>query len=171
MIDRLVKKLPTARLGTHGFTIIEVLIVLAIAGLILLVVFLAVPALQRNSRNTSYRNEASQILTAYSEHSNNTAGGAALSASDTAASCGSAGAYTCDAGKVVDLTKNKNITALKIEAQAATPTAPTLSKATLQTGAKCSGNTASVAGAARQVALFFLIENSGSNTSTQCIGT
>ena len=36
----------------EGFTIIEVLIVLAIAGLILLVVFLAVPALQRNARNT-----------------------------------------------------------------------------------------------------------------------
>ncbi|HPW47952.1 MAG TPA: prepilin-type N-terminal cleavage/methylation domain-containing protein, partial [Candidatus Saccharibacteria bacterium] len=31
-----------------GFTIIEVLIVLAIAALILLIVFLAVPALQRN---------------------------------------------------------------------------------------------------------------------------
>jgi prepilin-type N-terminal cleavage/methylation domain-containing protein len=30
-----------------GFTIIEVMIVLAIAGLIMLVVFLAVPALQR----------------------------------------------------------------------------------------------------------------------------
>jgi prepilin-type N-terminal cleavage/methylation domain-containing protein len=32
----------------QGFTIIEVLIVLAIAALILLIVFLAVPALQRN---------------------------------------------------------------------------------------------------------------------------
>lgn len=44
-----------------GFTIIEVLIVLAIAGLILLIVFLAVPALQRNSRNTQRANDASQI--------------------------------------------------------------------------------------------------------------
>jgi prepilin-type N-terminal cleavage/methylation domain-containing protein len=38
-----------------GFTIIEVLIVLAIAALILLIVFLAVPALQRNARNNSYQ--------------------------------------------------------------------------------------------------------------------
>lgn len=45
-----------------GFTIIEVLIVLAIAGLILLIVFLAVPALQRNSRNTQIRNSAAAIL-------------------------------------------------------------------------------------------------------------
>lgn len=36
-----------------GFTIVEVMIVLAIAGLILAVVFIAVPALQRNSRNTA----------------------------------------------------------------------------------------------------------------------
>src|SRR6185369_8500751 len=54
-----------------GFTIIEVLIVLAIAGLILLVVFLAVPALQRNSRNTQYRAEASRILAGAQEFMNN----------------------------------------------------------------------------------------------------
>jgi prepilin-type N-terminal cleavage/methylation domain-containing protein len=45
-----------------GFTIIEVLIVLAIAGLIMLIVFLAVPALQRNSRNTTRRNDAAKVL-------------------------------------------------------------------------------------------------------------
>ena len=38
-----------------GFTIVEVMIVLAIAGLVLAIVFIAVPALQRNSRNTSRR--------------------------------------------------------------------------------------------------------------------
>src|SRR5438105_6731310 len=46
----------------QGFTIIEVLIVLAIAGLILLIVFLAVPALQRNARNTAIRNDAAIVL-------------------------------------------------------------------------------------------------------------
>lgn len=45
----------------EGFTIIEVLIVLAIAGLIILIVFLAVPALQRNSRNTAVKNDASKV--------------------------------------------------------------------------------------------------------------
>jgi prepilin-type N-terminal cleavage/methylation domain-containing protein len=44
-----------------GFTIIEVLIVLAIAGLILLIVFLAVPALQRNSRNTQRKTDIGRI--------------------------------------------------------------------------------------------------------------
>lgn len=51
----------------QGFTIIEVLIVLAIAGLILLIVFLAVPALQRNSRNTQRSNDAAQIGGALNE--------------------------------------------------------------------------------------------------------
>lgn len=57
-----------------GFTIIEVLIVLAIAGLILLIVFLAVPALQRNSRNTQRKNQVSGILGALQEVANNNGG-------------------------------------------------------------------------------------------------
>ena len=58
-----------------GFTIIEVLIVLAIAGLILLIVFLAVPALQRNSRNTTMKNDASAVAGGISEYASNNNGG------------------------------------------------------------------------------------------------
>ncbi len=50
-----------------GFTIIEVMIVLAIAGLIILVVLLAIPALQRNSRNTTIKNDASAVAGAIQE--------------------------------------------------------------------------------------------------------
>ncbi len=57
-----------------GFTIIEVLIVLAIAGLILLIVFLAVPALQRNSRNTQRKSDAGAALSGVSEYINNNDG-------------------------------------------------------------------------------------------------
>lgn len=57
-----------------GFTIIEVLIVLAIAGLIMVIVFLAVPALQRNSRNTQRTNDASLVSSAVSECMANTNG-------------------------------------------------------------------------------------------------
>lgn len=57
-----------------GFTIIEVLIVLAIAGLIMLIVFLAVPALQRNARNTSRKNDAGTLASAISEYVNNNDG-------------------------------------------------------------------------------------------------
>lgn len=51
-----------------GFTIIEVLIVLAIGGLIMLIVFLAVPALQRNSRNTQRKNDVSLLLGGMTDH-------------------------------------------------------------------------------------------------------
>lgn len=47
--------------SSQGFTIIEVMIVLAIAGLILLIVFLAVPALQRSSRNTQRKTDVGRI--------------------------------------------------------------------------------------------------------------
>ncbi|PLS80866.1 hypothetical protein CYG49_03830, partial [Candidatus Saccharibacteria bacterium] len=40
-----------------GFTIIEVVLVLAIAALIFLIVFLAVPALQRGQRDTQRRSD------------------------------------------------------------------------------------------------------------------
>lgn len=45
-----------------GFTIIEVVLVLAIAGLIFLIVFLAVPALQRSQRDTQRRNDFSRFM-------------------------------------------------------------------------------------------------------------
>jgi prepilin-type N-terminal cleavage/methylation domain-containing protein len=47
----------------QGFTIIEVMIVLAIAGLILMIVFLAVPALERTARNTQRKHDAELIAT------------------------------------------------------------------------------------------------------------
>ena len=59
---------------SEGFTIIEVLIVLAIAGLIILIVFLAVPALQRNSRNTQRREDTAALLGAVQESINNNNG-------------------------------------------------------------------------------------------------
>lgn len=69
-----------------GFTIIEVLIVLAIAGLIMLIVFLAVPALQRNARNTSRKSDASSLGSAIAEYVNNNDG--AIPASCTGTGCG-----------------------------------------------------------------------------------
>ena len=57
-----------------GFTIIEVMIVLAIGGLIMLVVFLAVPALQRNSRNTQRKSDVSAALGALQEYTTNNNG-------------------------------------------------------------------------------------------------
>jgi prepilin-type N-terminal cleavage/methylation domain-containing protein len=58
----------------EGFTIIEVMIVLVIAAVILLIVFLAVPALQRNSRNTQRKNEVASMLAGANEFETNNNG-------------------------------------------------------------------------------------------------
>lgn len=67
-------KINNLRRKSEGFTIIEVLIVLAIAGLIMLIVFLAIPALRRNQQNTTMRSEASRLLSAITEYESNANG-------------------------------------------------------------------------------------------------
>ena len=47
-----------------GFTIIEVVLVLAIAGLIFLMVFVALPALQRNQRDTQRKQDYADLAAA-----------------------------------------------------------------------------------------------------------
>lgn len=58
-----------------GFTIIEVVLVLAIAGLIFLMVFLAVPALQRSNRDTQRRNDLGRFMAQITAYQSNTKGG------------------------------------------------------------------------------------------------
>ena len=57
-----------------GFTIIEVVLVLAIAGLIFLMVFLALPALQRSQRDTQRKNDASRLRAAITDYTSNNRG-------------------------------------------------------------------------------------------------
>ena len=64
----------TIKSKQEGFTIIEVLIVLAIAALILLVVFLAVPGLQRSQANNSAKNDATRVSAAITTYISNTDG-------------------------------------------------------------------------------------------------
>ena len=49
------------RKNKDGFTIIEVVLVLAIAALIFLMVFIALPALQRNQRDTQRKSDAGRV--------------------------------------------------------------------------------------------------------------
>ena len=57
-----------------AFTIIEVVLVLAIAGLIFLMVFIALPALQRNQRDTQRKNDIGRVLTALQSYQSNNRG-------------------------------------------------------------------------------------------------
>ena len=59
---------------TKGFTIIEVVLVLAIAGLIFLIIFLALPALQRSQRDTQRRSDIGRVIAASQSYQSNNSG-------------------------------------------------------------------------------------------------
>lgn len=136
----------------EGFTIIEVLIVLAIAGMIMLVVFLAVPALQRNSRNSSRKNDVTAILGAVTEFSSNNNG--ALPAAPA------------------DITNNARLGYYTTVALVANGPGPggqaAIGSDTVRvvTGARCGANGTTVAGGARQIAVQFQNETSSGLTNT-----
>jgi prepilin-type N-terminal cleavage/methylation domain-containing protein len=64
----------TKRTPRGGFTIIEVVLVLAIAGLIFLMVFIALPALQRSQRDTQRRDDIARLGTAITQYQTNNNG-------------------------------------------------------------------------------------------------
>jgi prepilin-type N-terminal cleavage/methylation domain-containing protein len=138
----------------QGFTIIEVLIVLAIAGLILLVVFLAVPTLQRNSRNTQIRNAANNVAGAVNEYVGINGGklpGGFTIASGTVTVSPASG----DTGTNTSIKVPGNIVTADI---------------TYKKGEKCSGNTSTATGAnSRQFTITYNIESSASAANPQCI--
>ena len=151
--------------NNKGFTIIEVLIVLVIAGLIMLIVFLAVPALQRNSRNTQRKNDVAGVLGAISEWSNNNNGTLPSGATqqDAALLNAKTGFYT---GSIT------------FAAGAATVTnSTTESTLVIVTGAKCAtagtpatntGNATSTGASSRAVAALYTVESGGSTTTKIC---
>ena len=59
---------------TKGFTIIEVVLVLAIAGLIFLVVFLALPALQRGQRDQQRKQDLGKLMSQVTAYQSNSQG-------------------------------------------------------------------------------------------------
>lgn len=145
-----------------GFTIIEVLIVLAIAGLIMLIVFLAVPALQRNSRNTQRRNDISGLLGAYQEAVNNNNGAVPASCDGSVATCWVKNAKMSN--------YDNNAAGVKFFKDAAytAHTAPTIDEVVIQSFAKCVNNAPSATNAtSRSVTVSFLVETNGAPT-LQC---
>lgn len=138
-----------------GFTIIEVMIVLAIGGLILLVVFLAVPALQRNSRNTSIKNDVQNILGGISEFQANNNGKMPATVSGT-------GDITIVNGSMTQTTKINGATVVTSGTTAPAAGTPASGALYVRIGARCD-NTVS----ARAVAVSYNLETSG-GTSVTC---
>lgn len=147
---------------TEGFTIIEVLIVLAIAGLIMLIVFMAVPALQRNSRNTQIRNDVAVYLGAISEWSTNNNGKV-----PTAADLGAADGST--AGSINSYAKVSTNTVRPTALTGSGTNGATVGNIQLVvgTGAKCNGANTTSGAAPRSVAIMYAVEGSNGDVK-QC---
>jgi prepilin-type N-terminal cleavage/methylation domain-containing protein len=144
-----------------GFTIIEVLIVLAIAGLIILIVFLAVPALQRNSRNTQRRNDVSALLGAYQEGVNNTNGAVPADCNGSQATCWVRNAKMSNYdNQVAGMTWDSR------SAAAAVTNSTTVDQVQVYSYAKCgtgtdNGNIVTTNATSRSIAVLFSVESSG----------
>lgn len=145
----------------RGFTIIEVLIVLAIAGLILLIVFLAVPALQRNSRNTAIRSDAGNILSGVNEFVSNNNG-----ILPTGLACAADGTVTITGGAGTQQNTTKVKPGTTCAASTAFPGATGTVNVALNN--KCNGNTA-VAASNRSFAALFVVESGSGTNPTQCV--
>jgi len=145
----------------EGFTIIEVLIVLAIAGLILLIVFLAVPALQRNSRNTQIKDAAAAILGGVSEFQNNNGG-----ANPTSATLSGTTLTLSDGSSSAEVKVQGGYTVVMSSSM---PGATETGKLAINIGHKCNGNNFASASVPRAVSVGFLVETGTSGTQTQCV--
>ncbi len=152
-----------------GFTIIEVLIVLAIAGLILLIVFLAVPALQRNSRNNGRTNDTARVGASVNEWvSNNngatfTAGTGNANLTSVLNQAGTMSQYTLTVAGTCAATGNFCVAT---GAQGAL----TVDAVRVVTGAQCgtSGATTAATGT-RKMALQYVKESSSATPTPVCV--
>lgn len=146
------KNIKKLRNQNEGFTIIEVLIVLAIAGLIMLIVFLAVPALQRTSRNTGRKNDIGRIGAAVTEYSSSQNGTLPITGAQVTALAGTLSQY--DTGNV----------SVQPVGTVGTSTVTNFNNVVVVTGARCGTGGQVTAGSTRQVAIQYAVEtNNGGN--------
>lgn len=150
----------------EGFTIIEVLIVLAIAGLIIAIVLIAVPNLQRSSRNTSIKNDANVAAGAVNEFVANNDGKTVTTLSGTAPNYELQGA----SGTSKTTFKVNGSTTVAVVAAPATAAAPGYDSAvTIPTNAKIALNQVAIVYGQdctptlnkRAVAIYYVLEADG----------
>ena len=155
-----------------GFTIIEVLIVLAIAGLIMVAVFTAVPALQRSSRNNQRKSSASQIMASISSYvANNNGALPASSTLQTALNDYKPGFYPT--AQVYYGSSTTIPTSAAIGGVGSTGTLTT-EDAIFISNAVCdstTGTTATASGASSRSYVVIYAVESGTSTTPQCIGS
>jgi prepilin-type N-terminal cleavage/methylation domain-containing protein len=155
-----------------GFTIIEVMIVLAIAGLIILIVLLAVPALQRNSRNTAIKNDASAITAAISEFKSNNDGALPAAANSALTAGGTVTLNNATPGTPATAKVQGSTAYTDGTGAPAAAVTPAVGNLYVYFGAKCpatvTGVTVQPTANTRSTAVVYAIE-SASSTAAKCI--
>jgi len=155
-----------------GFTIIEVVLVLAIAGLIFLMVFIALPALQAGQRDTARKSDVSNVASAVTSYVSANRGN--LPATGTTLDI-QLGATTATPKSYTSL--SNNITAVTVVNAATTAAGPVTvvdGTITVYAGMKCNAAIANTAtqttlmkGTTRQYATVTMLE--GGNGSAYCL--
>jgi prepilin-type N-terminal cleavage/methylation domain-containing protein len=146
--------------NNKGFTIIEIMIVLAIVAFIMLTLFLAVPALTRSKNNTARKSDAASLAGAITEYINNNSGSVPTAANWS---------------NVTALWKPSFYTATSTTYTPAGGTATAVldpasaDKVNVAAFSTCSGNAGSTTNAtARSIAISYDVETTGGLTQ-QCI--
>lgn len=131
----------------RGFTIIEVVLVLAIAALIFLMIFVALPALQAGQRDTARKNDASIVSSAVTKY--------------TAAYRSAVKATTSEADlqKYVDNLDQYEKTDVKIRTTGDPTTSATVHTIFVYPSSKCNGPDADDGGNDRQTAVRIQLED------------
>ena len=142
-----------------GFTIIEVLIVLAIAAVIILIVFLAVPQLSRNNRNTRRRTDGSKALALLQENANNNNGAA------TVAPSAPNELTTTNANYSIISTVNYNVSGTAFQALVASGGTLAADTLYIRNYSVCTSNLGATGGSQRQYTATFLVESPGATAS------
>jgi prepilin-type N-terminal cleavage/methylation domain-containing protein len=163
----------------RGFTIIEVALVLAVAALIFLVVFLAVPALQRNQRDDARKRDVANVVQAVTNAVANANSGLVTGLAWKDGVKGTLTAGTTDKALLQDyldpMSTNVDYvyiatngtsaltfsTTQDITSVASTSTIPGVNMIVVYTGASCDGNVKTKPASKRTAAVVIQVENGG----------
>lgn len=156
-------------LKQKGFTIIEVVLVLAIAALIFLMVFIALPALQRNQRDQARKEVIGKVSSAITTYQSNKRGNQPTKGSDLSGYVDGTAAdgVKSDNGTVTGssndtLVDNNYLVIISNFGASATGAADT-NVVQVLTGAKCNDNgDGAISGSKRNAAIIIKMENGNS---------
>ncbi|HEY5152735.1 MAG TPA: hypothetical protein VII55_02060 [Candidatus Saccharimonadales bacterium] len=148
-----------------GFTVVEMFIVLAIAGMILLMVFLAIPTLERNSRNNQRRQDVQTILAAVSHWELNNSGDVPVTPGNNF--------LQYDVSKMSYYDPTTEVSSIQLSAGAAEPFhPPDLDKVYVYNYQKCNpaspGNSTPQGAGFNDVVAIYAVESGNGTAASQC---